>query len=282
MIGIYKITNKINNHCYIGQSMNIFYRWVKHMQNYQKGDRGCILYLAIEKYGIENFTFEILEECEEKELDEKELFYIEKFNTYQEGYNATIGGCGWRKVDQDTINKIVQLWTNGFTTLEICEKVGATKHTVLKYLKEYTDYTIEEANRRGATFMATTKRKPIIQTDLEGNILNEFPSIKNACAALQINYHKLHKILEEEEVFDNKWKFKYKNNYYDELTNTIKHQKCYKIVAQLPNGEEKLYPSKYAAYTEHHLSSRKFEDFLISGKEYKGIKFIYAQSKELT
>jgi group I intron endonuclease len=65
MIGIYKITNIINNHCYIGQSRNIQKRWKNHISashNCNEKSYEYPLYRAIRKYGVENFSFDILEE----------------------------------------------------------------------------------------------------------------------------------------------------------------------------------------------------------------------------
>lgn len=93
MIGIYKITNKLNNHSYIGLSTKVEERWKYHQSPYnQQRESYKSLYKAFEKYGIENFTFEILEECSIQELGEKEKYYIAKYDTYKNGYNMTTGG----------------------------------------------------------------------------------------------------------------------------------------------------------------------------------------------
>lgn len=93
MIGIYKITNKLNNHSYIGLSTKLEERWKYHQNPYnQKRESNKTLYKAFAKYGIENFTFEILEECSIQELGEKEKYYIAKYDTYYNGYNMTSGG----------------------------------------------------------------------------------------------------------------------------------------------------------------------------------------------
>ena len=76
-IGIYKITNNINGHCYIGQSSQIEKRWKNHKiasNNQNDSSYEYPLYKAMRKYGIENFTFEIIEECSIKELDEREIY----------------------------------------------------------------------------------------------------------------------------------------------------------------------------------------------------------------
>lgn len=90
--GIYKITNKINGHSYIGQSVNIIRRWGDHRHHYNNLDYDCTLYKAFRKYGLENFEFEIIEECEPELLDEKEEYYIKLYDTFKSGYNSTVGG----------------------------------------------------------------------------------------------------------------------------------------------------------------------------------------------
>lgn len=88
MICIYKITNKINGKSYIGQSINIMRRWDEHL----KGQGNSSLYLDFQNFCIDNFTFEILELCSKEELDEKEIYYIEKYKSFEYGYNKTLGG----------------------------------------------------------------------------------------------------------------------------------------------------------------------------------------------
>lgn len=96
MIGIYKITNKINNKIYIGQSVNIKSRWADHKKNafnanYKEYNK--YLYRAFRKYGLENFTFEIIEECSREELNDRENYYILYYHSNEEeyGYNTTSG-----------------------------------------------------------------------------------------------------------------------------------------------------------------------------------------------
>lgn len=95
MIGIYKITNIINGKCYIGQSVNIHKRWNNHKSacyNTNAHEYNYYLYRAMRKYGIENFTFEIIEECEQILLNEREKFWISYYDTFKNGYNETEGG----------------------------------------------------------------------------------------------------------------------------------------------------------------------------------------------
>lgn len=87
MIGIYKITNRINGKSYIGQSINIEKRFKQHCT----GDKQLID-KVISKYGKENFTFEILEECSIEKLDEREIKWISFYDSFKHGYNLTTGG----------------------------------------------------------------------------------------------------------------------------------------------------------------------------------------------
>lgn len=110
MIGIYKITNKVNGKSYIGQSVNIEKRLVNHKATASKIKDHCYdypLYRAFRKYGFENFEFEILEECSNEQLDEKERFWISYFNTLKDGYNQTFGGDGsFNRLDYKKLEQI--------------------------------------------------------------------------------------------------------------------------------------------------------------------------------
>lgn len=93
MIGIYKITNKINNLSYIGQSTQIEQRFREHKKSYNwYREKNKKLYKDILEYGINNFSFEILEECSIEELNDREQYYIKYYNTYPDQYNMTPGG----------------------------------------------------------------------------------------------------------------------------------------------------------------------------------------------
>lgn len=91
MTGIYKITNKINNKSYIGQSIHIERRFYEH-QHESYWDDSKILYQAFRKYGLNNFTFEVIEECAPEDLNIKEQYWINFYHSYPNGYNMTCGG----------------------------------------------------------------------------------------------------------------------------------------------------------------------------------------------
>lgn len=91
---IYKAVNKINGKIYIGATIQkLLARKKKHEEKSKKNTYG--FHGAIYKYGKENFLWEIVEECLIDDIDEREIFYIEKYNSYANdgyGYNLTRGG----------------------------------------------------------------------------------------------------------------------------------------------------------------------------------------------
>ena len=88
---IYKITNKINNKIYIGQSVNPQHRWNQHKNRMKNNTDNSILHKAMRKYGIENFDFSILGWFED--YNDKEKYFIKYFNSLTpNGYNILEGG----------------------------------------------------------------------------------------------------------------------------------------------------------------------------------------------
>ena len=87
--GIYKITNLQNKMCYIGQSANIAERWRQHIKRGVGAEAATRnkLYTAMKAYGVENFTFEIVEECERSLLNERESYWQDYFKAKEFGYS---------------------------------------------------------------------------------------------------------------------------------------------------------------------------------------------------
>lgn len=94
--GIYCIRNTINGHIYIGQSYNIRRRFTNyHKTEYLNKNSSCYdakLYTAFRKYGLDVFEILVLEFCDRNELNEREMHYINLYNSFRNGYNSTSGG----------------------------------------------------------------------------------------------------------------------------------------------------------------------------------------------
>ena len=134
MIGIYKITNLINGKSYVGQSVHIERRWQEHC----RAGKRSLIGQAIEKYGKEKFSFQVLEECEAELLDEKEEYYIAKCNSVvPNGYNIMDWVDGrptyYFNTDQDTIISIIDdIKNSSFTFNEIAEKYDLSRRTITR------------------------------------------------------------------------------------------------------------------------------------------------------
>ena len=92
--GIYKITNTLNQRIYIGQAVDLATRWKDHIKAGLGIDTpNNMLYKAMLKDGVENFTFEVLEECERSALNDRETYYIAFYKSQEWGYNMSRGGA---------------------------------------------------------------------------------------------------------------------------------------------------------------------------------------------
>ena len=107
MAYIYKITNSINGKIYIGKTLRtVEERFREHCQDSKNCRREHRpLYSAMRKYGVENFSVEEVEQCEDSEAEEREIYWIDFYGSYGKGYNATLGGDGKPYIDRDLVIK---------------------------------------------------------------------------------------------------------------------------------------------------------------------------------
>ena len=117
MVGIYKITNQITGDFYIGKSKNIekrFYNHQKYVKHSERFDSDII------RYGWDNFRLDIIESCSERDLLEREAFYIRSLHPV---YNSIIRG---RKLSEATRRKISQKLTGKKQPRDVVERRKAT------------------------------------------------------------------------------------------------------------------------------------------------------------
>lgn len=135
MTGIYKITNKINNKSYIGQSKNIKYRWKNEKNDAYNSNSESYNYplsRAFRKYGLNNFTFEVLEECNIEDLDKREQYYIDLFDSIQNGYNQVNVTQGGTNLEPAIVEQIRQelLFNKNDSTEKIGQKYNVSGRTI--------------------------------------------------------------------------------------------------------------------------------------------------------
>lgn len=127
MSGVYCIENIVTNKKYIGQSIDIDTRWKKHKYELNRDNhKNKYLQSAWNKYGESNFKFYILELCNEKELDEKEIYWIEYYNAVDRefGYNLKTGGSGGCKFTDEVREHLSQVHKEIYKDPEEREKLS--------------------------------------------------------------------------------------------------------------------------------------------------------------
>ena len=174
---IYKITNNLNQKNYIGKTTySVEKRWKEHQRDaFKEHLENRPLYKAIKKYGIENFSIEVIEECDISVLSQREIYWIEEYHSFSNGYNATLGGDG--KILYD-YNIIVELLEQGFTTQNICKIVGCSSDTVRK-ISKISNTPLNIVNN----FCLT--KKNVEQYDKLNNYIQSFDSYADAARWLQ-------------------------------------------------------------------------------------------------
>ena len=149
--GIYKVTNKINGKVYIGQSVDIGKRWRQHMT--AKDD--IYFHKAIQKYGVENFEWEVIEQCKRKDLDEREIHWIEYYDSFNKGYNCTKGGDGVSGGEDHP------RWKGGISLdPEYSKKhYEVNKDKIKEKKKEYYETNKDKIKEKGKEYYETNKDK---------------------------------------------------------------------------------------------------------------------------
>ena len=177
---IYKITNQVNGMIYIGQTtQGLQNRWIHHVaeakKDHKKGGWSAYLHRAIIKYGRENFSVEVIKNCSNDKLNEREIYWIAYYHSNDKdiGYNLTYGGEGTVRIDY---NEVYRLWDEGLSTYEIAEKMNVAKSTIWYIVSQYKNYSGEESQRRRDKNITKAKREPVSQYDLYGNFIAEYTS----------------------------------------------------------------------------------------------------------
>ena len=209
--GIYRIENLINHKSYIGQSIDIYERWVEHkwaLNNQQHNNTHLVR--SWYKYGPDNFEFTIIERCNEIELNDREIYWVDYYDAYYNGYNQTKGGDGclgkvWTEEEIEKISQSVfqidlsgsiirkwpsieyasrqlnlnarQIWNCANKHITYCtRKNGKTYSKIVKTVGGYIWVYEKDIETFQLEDHIDTRNKPIRQYDLTWNLIKIWPS----------------------------------------------------------------------------------------------------------
>lgn len=195
---IYVIRNTINNKVYIGQTRtSVSQRWSEHLRHTKYGDQ--VINRAMRKYGVDKFYIETLEICEVSELDKREIYYIDLYDSVDKskGYNVSIGGNTPRfKRKVLSINELVNLYMNEKFTLEdIAKKYNVSRYIISTELKN-AGVTLRDRHD-SAEKVSKVSKELILESIKNTNSLRQaakyagitYSTFRNACIYNNIEYN---------------------------------------------------------------------------------------------
>lgn len=186
--GIYKITNIINGKMYIGSTNNLANRRDNHFSELKRNSHpNRFLQRSVNKYGISNFQFDIIEHCLLEELNIKEGFWCGQLNTYNDkfGYNLTIVNLnGLHEMPQHVKDILRKVNLGRKASKETREKQSIAKlnkkHTLehAALCSKTLVFGIRDAEHKEK--LRKSRLNPVLQFDLNGIFIKEFESIREA------------------------------------------------------------------------------------------------------
>ena len=202
---IYKITNILNGQIYIGQTKyKAIDRYNAHMNTY----KNTKFYNSIHKYGPENFVLEILEDnVANEDLDDLEIKYIAKYDSYNNGYNETIGGQGthgyiFTKEDREKkSNSMKEAWkySEKLNNPERNKKISESnknKPKSIEHRKKLSEAAKQRTGAKNAFYnkkhskktkeiISNANSKAVDMFDIDMNFIMTFKNAKEAATYLQ-------------------------------------------------------------------------------------------------
>lgn len=202
MAFIYKITNLINGKIYIGLTTRIVEtRWKEHLRGSQEIDN------AIVEYGKDNFIIETIEECSEEEVDDREIYWIKYYNSYNDGYNRTLGGRDNTMIMTDNVQQVFDLWNAGLTLNKIQQQTHLNIETIRGYLNK-NGVSHKDIRERANIYIGKAKAKPVGQFDKNGQLIHIWESQAEIIRTLKIAKSTLQRAIFKQKLLeDNYWRF---------------------------------------------------------------------------
>lgn len=199
---IYLITNDVNSKVYVGQTIQTLNKRFNGHCCYSKSDRSINMYIkrAIHKYGRDKFHIQLIEECPVNILDEREKYWINFYNSYNTGYNLTLGGQDSNYFNINKLENIIDIkkfeqYILEFKPLvsEVANHFGISKCSVYNLIKRINNpnLILNSYNpRKGKTIEDIDKEELI-------NLYKEGWSILDLVKKYHIRKNKISKFIRE-------------------------------------------------------------------------------------
>jgi len=179
---IYKATNIKNGKCYIGFDSNWPKRKNDHIREANRNKSNFIIHKALRKYGIDCFSWDIIYQSLDRNhcLNVMENYFIQIYDSYNNGYNMTLGGDGTLgiKVSQKTRNKLRKANTGRIVTEQTKQKISNT----------IKNHIVTEQTRQK---IAEGHAKEFIITEPTGKII-KVKNLNKYCRENNLNLGNLH------------------------------------------------------------------------------------------
>lgn len=228
IIGVYKITNIVNNKVYIGSSFNIKQRWNRHLNELRQNiHHSSKLQRSFNIHGKESFIFEIIEECDKNIIIEREQYWINSYDSYHSGYNEMIV-VNYPMLGKNhsikTKNKMSEAHKGKVLSKETKEKLRdlnlgkkisqETKKKISKALKG--KYTKEKNSMWGKSMSQDVKNKlievnnkKIVQYNKNGDFIKKWGSISECAKTLNLDNSSITKVCRGKLKTTGNFTFKY-------------------------------------------------------------------------
>ena len=156
---IYKITNKINQKFYIGQTVKerptdrfSQHKYLARHPEQEHGNSISLLHQSMAKYGVDNFTFEIIEQVDDDKLNEREQYWIKELNSFvPSGYNLTKGGDG----------------SKGYSRSQTAEERQNRSESAKKYYEEHPEAKEQARERTKKLWENEEYRKKVTESNIK-------------------------------------------------------------------------------------------------------------------
>ena len=195
---IYKIENTVNGKVYVGQSKNPEKRWRDHKRLSRDKAEQRQLYKDMREFGVDRFSFSILEKCDDYKMGGRETFWINKYNSQDRecGYNSYVGGGGsvgaGVVMQYDLDGNYIQTYES---SADASKKTGLDQASIGKACngKLYTcgGYLWRRAYQDRPMPYRRVRGKPVIQYTIRGKFLRKYDNMKQAGTENNLRYQKI-------------------------------------------------------------------------------------------